>query len=108
MTAAAAGAQAAFTAGVVMTDRNVSFQPTPNPNAGKFSVGRSVVAGTSSKSWYNAQQAAGDPVAAELFQVEGVSSLFMVDDFVTVTKTPDAEWPELIPEVTAVLERHFS
>jgi hypothetical protein len=34
-----------------------------------------------------------------------VGSLFMVDDFVTVTKLPDADWQQLAPRVVAVMER---
>jgi len=83
----------------------VRFQQTPNPNAGKFSAGRSVVAGRASRSFFSAAQAAGDPMAAALFQLEGVGSLFMVDDFVTVTKLPDADWQQLAPRVVAVMER---
>jgi hypothetical protein len=86
----------------------VRFQQTPNPNAGKFTVGRKVVEGTSSRSFYNAGQAAGDPVAAALFELDGVASIFMVDDFVTVTKEPAADWSELIPRVTDTLERVLS
>ncbi|NJD10774.1 MAG: scaffolding protein [Gemmatimonadetes bacterium] len=84
---------------------DVRFQPTPNPNAGKFSVGRAVVEGKASRSWYSAAQAASDPLAAELFAVDGVASLFMVEDFVTVTKRPDAQWPQLAPRVIAALQR---
>jgi hypothetical protein len=83
----------------------VNFQPTPNPNAGKFNVGRPVVEGRSSRSFYTADQAAADPVAAALFELDGVASIFMVEDFVTVTKEPGADWGELIPAVTSTLER---
>jgi hypothetical protein len=84
---------------------DIRFQPTPNPNAGKFNVGRIVVEGRSSRSFYSAEQAAADPVAAALFAVDGVASIFMVEDFVTVTKQPDVSWPDLIPRVTDALER---
>lgn len=87
---------------------DVKFQPTPNPNAGKFTVGRTVVEGKASRSFYNAEQAASDPVAAALFQLDGVASIFMVEDFVTVTKQPSADWSELIPQVTQTLERTLS
>ena len=90
-----------------MPEANIRFQPTPNPNAGKFIVDRKVVEGTSSKSFYNADDAADHPLAAALFEVEGVASLFMVDDFVTVTKNADAEWNTLIPKVQAVMEQVF-
>lgn len=85
----------------------VRFQPTPNPNAGKFIVGRNVVDGTASQSFYSAAQAASNPLAAALFAIDGVASLFMVDDFVTVTKTPAADWSALVPQVIRVLEEQF-
>jgi hypothetical protein len=84
---------------------NVRFQPTPNPNAGKFTVDRAVVEGTASKSFYGAAQAQGDPLASALFALNGVSSVFMVDDFITVTKTPDVDWSGLVPAVTAAIEQ---
>jgi hypothetical protein len=90
-----------------MPEANIRFQPTPNPNAGKFIIDRKVVEGTSSKSFYNADDATDHPLAAALFEVEGVASLFMVDDFVTVTKNTDAEWNTLIPKVQAVMEQVF-
>lgn len=82
----------------------VRFQPTPNPNAGKFTLDRKVVEGKASKSFYGAAQAEADPIASALFRLGGVASVFMVDDFVTVTKTAEADWSELVPAVIQVLE----
>jgi hypothetical protein len=42
-----------------------------------------------------------------LFDIEGVVSLFMVDDFITVTKTPSADWQTLIPQVQTAIEQVF-
>jgi hypothetical protein len=83
----------------------IRFQSTPNPNAGKFSADRRIVEGKASRSYYGAAQAAGDEVARALFALDGVASVFMVDDFVTVTKQPDAQWDALVPQVIATLER---
>ena len=91
-----------------MPETTVRFQSTPNPNAGKFILNRTVVEGSASKSFYNAEDAAGHPLASALFELEGVVSLFMVADFVTVTKTPAAPWDELIPAVQVVIERVFA
>jgi hypothetical protein len=77
----------------------IAFQRTPNPNAGKFVVGRKVVEGKASKSFYSAGQAAGTPVAEALFELDGVSNIFMVEDFITVTKVADADWEDLAPRV---------
>ncbi len=86
----------------------VRYQPTPNPNAGKFTVDRKVVEGKASKSFYGAEQAAADPVAAALFALRGVVSVFMVDDFVTVIKAADVDWSVLVPAVTAAIEQSMS
>lgn len=82
----------------------VTFQRTPNPNAVKFVLGRRAVEGNASRSYYGAGQAAADPIAAALFALPGVASVFMVEDFVTVTKAPDADWAVLTPAVIAALE----
>jgi hypothetical protein len=91
-----------------MSDVHVQFSPTPNPNAGKFTADRAVVEGRASRSFYSAAQAGSDPVAAALFELDGVASIFMVEDFVTVTKRPDADWGELIPRITETLARTLS
>lgn len=78
-------------------------QYTPNPNALKFTVGVEVGGPRS----YVPANAAEDPVARELFGIEGVMSVFMTADFVTVTKVPDADWSGISPAVAAILERHF-
>src|SRR5688572_23054650 len=83
----------------------IRFSATPNHNAAKFTADRTIVEGKSSRSFYNVEQAATDPIAAALFELAGVASVFMVADFVTVTKQPDAEWSELVPAVSDVLER---
>lgn len=91
--------------GAKMAEVTVRFQPTPNPNAGKFTVNRTVVEGSTSRSFYNPEDAADDTLGAALFELDGVTSVFMVDDFVTVTKSPTAIWDKLVPEVQAVIER---
>ncbi len=78
-------------------------QHTPNPNALKFSVGVEVGGPRS----YVPANAGDDPVAGELFGIDGVVSVFMTADFVTVTKKPDADWSGIAAAVTAILERHF-
>ena len=90
-----------------MAQTTVQFKPTPNPNAGKFTLNRKALEGLGSKSYYNADDAANDPLASALFDVEGVVSLFMVDDFITVTKTQDAQWEVLIPQLQTAIEQAF-
>lgn len=80
----------------------VEVEHTPNPNALKFTVGADVggpatfVAPTD------------DPLAAALLDIEGVTSIFLTADFVTLSKTPDADWGSIAPRATAILEAHFA
>jgi hypothetical protein len=87
-----------------MSERSVEYQPTPNPNAVKFVLGRPAVPEGGSRSYYSREQAAADPRAAAIFELDGVASVFMVADFVTVTKTEEADWGALIEPVRAVLD----
>jgi hypothetical protein len=82
-----------------MAKPKVRFENTPNPQAGKFTVGRTLVEGRHGRTYDSAAAAAGDPVAAAVMALEGVRGVFMVADFVTVTKAPEASWGELAPRV---------
>jgi hypothetical protein len=80
-------------------------QPTPNPNAMKFTADRRLVEGRESRSYYGAAQAAEDTVAAAVFMLDGVENVFMADDFLTVTKSAAADWGSLAPRVIAAMEK---
>ena len=76
---------------------------TPNPNALKFAVGVDVGGPRS----YVPANAADDPVADELLGIEGVTSVFMTADFVTVSKAPDGDWSAIAPLAQTVLQRAY-
>lgn len=81
----------------------VDAQPTPNPNAYKFTVGRPVGGPAS----YADAATAEHPAAAELLAVEGVAGVFLTADFFTLAKTADADWPAIIPLARSILETHY-
>ncbi|MBX3265897.1 MAG: NifU family protein [Acidobacteria bacterium] len=74
------------------------IQETPNPNAVKFILKEPVSFGTS-HSFKNAETAKDDQFAASIFEVGNVVSVFYMDKMVTVEKTDDAEWDEILPEL---------
>ncbi len=76
-------------------------QPTPNPNAAKFMLDRAV--SEQPMSFFDAGAATGHPLATRLFAVPGVSSLLLLGDFITVNKSPEADWEEITTRVEAVL-----
>ncbi len=72
------------------------IQETPNPNAVKFILKEPVSHGTS-HSFKTAEDGANDPLARSLFDVGEVVSVFYMDKMLTVEKTDEAEWDELLP-----------
>jgi Fe-S cluster biogenesis protein NfuA len=72
------------------------IQETPNPNAVKFILKEPVSYGTS-HSFKTAETAKGDKLADSLFNVGEVVSVFYMDKMITVEKTDEAEWDEILP-----------
>ena len=63
--------------------------PTPNPDAMRFQLDVTL---PETMNFTSADAAAGDAFAAAVFAAPGVSTVFGVNDFVTVTRLPGAEW----------------
>jgi Fe-S cluster biogenesis protein NfuA len=74
------------------------IQETPNPNAVKIILKEPVSAGTS-HSFKKAEDAEKDVFAKSLFDVGNVVSVFYMDKMVTVEKTDEAEWDEILPDL---------
>lgn len=72
------------------------IQETPNPNAVKFILKEPVSHGTS-HSFKDAAAAASDKLAASIFEVGQVVSVFYMDKMITVEKTDEVEWDEVLP-----------
>jgi len=81
----------------------VTVSNTPNPNALKFTVGTDV----GGPATYVDGGEVEDPLAADLLAIEGVGSIFMTADFVTLSKAEDASWDEIAPRAVAILEARF-
>jgi len=75
-----------------------NIEETPNPNAVKFILKEPVTAGTT-RSFHGAGEAASDPLARALFEVGDVASVFYMDRMITVEKTDEGEWDDLLPRL---------
>ena len=91
-----------------MSDLNISVQGTPNPNAAKFTVNRTLVQDGSSESYFGPESAGDSVLASRLFAVHGVESLLIAEDFITVTKADSADWDDLVPQIEAAIEEVLS
>ncbi|MEP7036816.1 MAG: NifU family protein [Acidobacteriota bacterium] len=72
------------------------IQETPNPNAVKFILKEPVSHGTS-HSFDTVEKAAADKLAKSLYEVGEVVSVFYMDKMITVEKTDEAEWDDILP-----------
>jgi Fe-S cluster biogenesis protein NfuA len=55
----------------------------------------------------DAASAQKSPLAERLFQVDGVTGVFLGADFITVTKRADKQWDVLKPALLGIIMEHF-
>ncbi|XP_069045166.1 NFU1 iron-sulfur cluster scaffold homolog, mitochondrial [Lepisosteus oculatus] len=86
----------------------IQTQDTPNPRSLKFLPGKPVM-GTGTLDFPNAQTAECSALARNLFEVEGVKSVFFGPDFITVTKMDDEiHWNDIKAKVFTVISEFFA
>jgi Fe-S cluster biogenesis protein NfuA len=56
----------------------------------------------------SSQEAEPSPLAQRLFEVEGVTGIFLGSDFITATKSEDKEWAALKPLILGAIMEHFT
>lgn len=87
----------------------IQTEQTPNPATLKFLPGRAVLDGADPVDFPNAEAAAaGSPLAASLFEIDGVTAVFLGHDFISVSKAEDKEWYVLKPSILGVIMQHFT
>jgi len=74
------------------------IQETPNPNAVKFILKEPVSHGTS-HSFKSITDSENDILAKSIFDVGDVVSVFYMDKMITVEKTDESDWDEILPEL---------
>jgi|SRR5579864_647007 len=85
----------------------IQTEQTPNPATLKFIPGRAVLA-TGTANFTTSEAAHRSPLAERLFALDGVTGVFLGNDFITVTKDAERDWHELRPTVLAAIMEHFT
>ena len=67
---------------------------TPNPQALKFVLNENVLK-LESRNYSKKDDAANDPLAKGIFEIDGVVSVFYMDKFITVEKDPGVSWGQI-------------
>ena len=78
-------------------------QPTPNPNAFQFVINAPIIS-TGTKTFTNADEAKGDPLAEALFQIYGVENIYLKENFVTITKSETIAWHTVFEKIGETIE----
>jgi Fe-S cluster biogenesis protein NfuA len=84
----------------------INTQPTPNPDALKFMMNKSVIK-SGTKSFSNKEEAAGDFFAEALFGLPGIRNIYLSQDFVSVTKSMMEEWHDLVEPIQQSIEKNL-
>ena len=92
--------------GRVGTSMFIQTERTPNPATLKFLPGEAVMS-SGTADFRDVESAERSPLARRLFQVEGVTGVFFGGDFVSVSKSDDADWQLLKPVILGVIMEHF-
>ncbi|HLG32144.1 MAG TPA: NifU family protein [Ignavibacteriaceae bacterium] len=67
---------------------------TPNPHALKFILNERLLK-VETRQYPDKHSAESDPFASGIFNIKGVVSVFYMDKFVTIEKSPDSNWGQI-------------
>ena len=83
----------------------VYAESTPNPNSMKF-VMNTMILPNESVDFRNTTETSNSPFAQELFKFSYVNGVFIMNNFVSITKTEDVEWIEITPELRDFIKNY--
>jgi NFU1 iron-sulfur cluster scaffold homolog, mitochondrial len=85
---------------------SIYTEMTPNPETMKFVANKLLYPGKSID-FPDMDSAKPSPLAIELFGFPFIKSVFIASNFVTLTKTNDTEWQDVIPTVRQFLKEYL-
>lgn len=85
---------------------SIYTEMTPNPETMKFVANKLLYPGKS-VDFPDVQSAAASPLANELFGFPFIKSVFIASNFVTLTKTFETDWQDVIPAIRQFLKEYL-
>src|ERR1700748_1346479 len=85
---------------------SIYTEMTPNPETMKFVANKLLYPGKSID-FPDADIAGPSPLASELFGFPFIKAVFIASNFVTLTKTPETEWSDVIPSIRQFLKEYL-
>jgi Fe-S cluster biogenesis protein NfuA len=84
----------------------IQTEATPNPATLKFLPGRPVLGAENAIEFRDHAESQESPLAARLFEIDGVTGVFLGSDFISVTKG-EGEWQHLKPAILGAIMEHY-
>ena len=85
---------------------SIYTEMTPNPETMKFVANKLLYPGKSAD-FPDVESARPSPLATELFGFPFIKAVFIASNFVTLTKTPDTDWNDVIPAIRDFLKEYL-
>lgn len=82
-------------------------ESTPNPNSLKMTTDAGPFLNDGMESFNTLTEAEGHPLGEPILRIPGVDNVFILPQFLTVTKQPAATWEKVLPKVKQVLRSYF-
>ena len=79
---------------------------TPNPETMKFVANKLLYPGKSAD-FPDTESAKPSPLATELFGFPFIKAVFIASNFVTLTKTHETDWNDVIPAILQILKEYL-
>lgn len=85
---------------------SIYTEMTPNPETMKFVANKLLYPGKSID-FPDVESVKASPLATELFGFPFIRAVFIASNFVTLTKTPETEWQDVIPSIRQFLKEYL-
>jgi Fe-S cluster biogenesis protein NfuA len=86
---------------------NIYTESSPNPNSMKFVLNYMLVPDNTSIDFPDAQSAGDSPLASALFELPYVRRVFIMNNFITITKDENTSWDDMILDLKRFLREYM-
>ena len=88
-----------------MNSVNIYVEANPNPNSLKFVTDRMLLQNNEIKDYPNPKSAIESPIALALFEFKYIERVFIMSNFITITKNDLVDWEEVKLELRNFIKK---
>ena len=91
----------------MMNNVNIYLEANPNPNSLKFVTDRMLLDDGKIKDYPDVESASDSPIAKRLFEFDYVERVFIMSNFITITKNDQVNWDDIKIELKNYIKQHI-